>query len=35
MDCYLEAVDLGDWRVTRNGMEPPKNPEKLTMSDEK
>jgi hypothetical protein len=35
MACYLEAVDLGVWRVTRDGMKPPKNPEKLTMSDEK
>jgi hypothetical protein len=30
--CYLEAVDLGVWRVTLDGMKPPK---KLTMSDEK
>jgi hypothetical protein len=35
MACYLEAVDLGVWRVTRDGMKPPKNPEKLTMSDDK
>jgi hypothetical protein len=35
MACYLEAVDLGIWRVTRDGMKPPKNPEKLTESDEK
>jgi hypothetical protein len=35
MPCYLEAVDLGVWRVTRDGMIPPKNPEKLTTSDEK
>jgi hypothetical protein len=33
MACYLEAVDLGVWRVTRNGMKPPKIPENLTMSD--
>jgi hypothetical protein len=26
MACYLEAVDLGVWRVTRDGMKPPKNP---------
>jgi hypothetical protein len=30
-----EAVDLGVWRVTRDGMKPPKNPEKLTTSEEK
>jgi hypothetical protein len=35
MACYLEAVNLGVWRVTRDGMKPPKNPEKLTTSDEK
>jgi hypothetical protein len=35
MACYLEAVDLGVWRVTRDGMKPPKNPEKLTTSEEK
>jgi hypothetical protein len=35
MTCYLEAVDLGFWRVTRNGIKPPKNPEKLIMSDKK
>jgi hypothetical protein len=33
--CYLEAVDLGIWRVTREGMKPPKNPEKSTTSEEK
>jgi hypothetical protein len=33
--CYLEAVDFGVWRVTRDGMKPPKNPEKLTVSDKK
>jgi hypothetical protein len=35
MDCYLETVDLGVWRVTHDGMKPPKNPEKLTTSEEK
>jgi hypothetical protein len=35
MACYLEVVDLGVWRVTRDGMKPPKNPEKLTTSEEK
>jgi hypothetical protein len=35
MTCYLEAVDLGVWRVTRNGMKPPKNSKKLIVSDEK
>jgi hypothetical protein len=35
MACYLEAVDVGVWGVTLDGMKPPKNPEKLTMSDEK
>jgi hypothetical protein len=35
MACYLEAVDLGIWRVTRDGMKPPKNPEKPTTSEEK
>jgi hypothetical protein len=33
MTCYLEAVDLGVWRVTRDGMKPPWNLEKLTASD--
>ena len=33
MDCHLEAVDLGVWRVTRDGMKPIKNPEKPTKSD--
>jgi hypothetical protein len=32
---YLEVVDLGVWRVTRDGMKPPKNPEKPTASEEK
>jgi hypothetical protein len=35
MACYLEEVDLGVWRVTRDGMKPPKNPGKLTTSNEK
>jgi hypothetical protein len=35
MACYLEAIDLGVWRVTRDGMKPPKNPEKPTTSEEK
>jgi hypothetical protein len=33
MACYLEVVDIGVWRVTRDGMKPPKNFEKLTMRD--
>lgn len=33
--CYLEAVDLGVWRVTRDGMKPLNNLEKPTTSDEK
>jgi hypothetical protein len=35
MACYLEVVDLGVWRVTRDGMKPLKNPEKPTTSEEK
>jgi hypothetical protein len=35
MACYLEVVDLGVWRITRDGMKPPKNPEKPTTSEEK
>jgi hypothetical protein len=35
MACYLEVVDLGVWRVTCDGMKPPKNPEKSTTSEEK
>ena len=35
MACYLEVVDLGVWRVTRGRMKTPKNPEKLTTSEEK
>jgi hypothetical protein len=31
----VEVVDLGVWRVTRDGMKPPKNPEKPTTSEEK
>jgi hypothetical protein len=35
MACYLDAIDLSVWRVTRDGMKPPKNPEKPTTSEEK
>ena len=35
MACHLEAVDLGVWRVTHDGMKPIKNPEKPTKSDKK
>jgi hypothetical protein len=35
MACYLEAVNLGVWRVTRDRMNPPRNPKKLTASDKK
>ena len=35
MACHLEAVDLGVWRVTRDGMKPIKNPDKPTKSKEK
>jgi hypothetical protein len=35
MACYLEVIDLGVWRVTRDGMKPPKDPEKPTTSEEK
>jgi hypothetical protein len=35
MACYLEVVNLGVWRVTRDGMKPPKNLEKPTTSEEK
>jgi hypothetical protein len=35
MACYLKAFDLGIWRVTRDGLKPHKNPEKLIVSDEK
>jgi hypothetical protein len=34
MACYLEAVDVGVWRVTHDGMKPLKNPEKPTTSEE-
>ena len=35
MACYHEAVDLGVWRVTRDGMKPIKNSDKPTKSEEK
>jgi hypothetical protein len=35
MTCYLESIDLDVWRVTRDGMKPPKNPEKHTTSEKK
>ena len=35
MAYHLETVDLGVWRVTRDGMKPIKNPDKLTKSEEK
>ena len=35
MACYLEAVDLGVWRVTRDGMKSIKNPDKPTKSEKK
>jgi hypothetical protein len=35
MACYLKVVDLGVWRVTHDGMKSPKNPKKLTTSEEK
>ena len=35
MACYLEAVDLGVWRVTRDRMKPIKNSDKPTKSEEK
>ena len=35
MASHLEAVDLGVWRVTHDGMKPIKNLEKPTKSDEK
>jgi hypothetical protein len=35
MAVYLEAVDLGVWRVTRDGMKPLNNLEKPTAGDEK
>ena len=35
MTYCLEAFDIGVWRVTHDGMKPPKNLKKLTMSDKK
>jgi hypothetical protein len=35
MTCYLEVVDLNVWRVTHDGIKPPRNPEKPTTSEEK
>ena len=35
MAYYLEAVDLGVWRVTRDGMKSIKNPDKPTKNEEK
>ena len=35
MACHFEAVDLGVWRVTHDGMKPIKNPDKPTKSEEK
>ena len=35
MACHLEVVDLGVWRVTRDGMKPIKNPDKPIKSEEK
>ena len=35
MACHLEAVDLGVWRVTRDGMKSIKNPDKPTKNEEK
>ena len=35
MACHLEAVDLGVWRVTHDGMKPIKNPNKPIKSEEK
>jgi hypothetical protein len=35
MACYLEAIDLGVWRVTRDRMKHLKNPKKPTTSEEK
>jgi hypothetical protein len=33
--CYLEAINLGVWRVTRDKMKPRRNTDKLTASEEK
>jgi hypothetical protein len=35
MAIHLEVVDLGVWRVTRDGMKPIKNPDKPTKNEEK
>ena len=35
MACHLEAVDLGVWRITRDGMKHIKNPDKPSKSEEK
>ena len=35
MAYHLETVDLGVWRVTRDGMKSIKNPDKPTKSKEK
>jgi hypothetical protein len=35
MACCLEAINLGVWRVTHEGMKLPKNPKKPTTSEEK
>ena len=35
MACHLEVVDLGVWRVTRDGMKPIKNLDKPTKSKKK
>ena len=35
MAYHLEAIDLGVWRVTRDGIKPIKNPDKPTKSEEK
>jgi hypothetical protein len=35
MACYLEAVDLGVWRLNCDGMKPIKNPNKPTKNEEK
>jgi hypothetical protein len=32
---YLEVIDLGVWRVSRDEMKPPRNPEKHNTSDNK
>jgi hypothetical protein len=35
MACYLEVVNLGVWRATRDGIKLRRNPEKLSTSNEK